>query len=55
MVDEQRENATLEAMEMRLDTLTVGRFKNLRDFRVDFDEESRYTVLLERTAPESQI
>ena len=31
---------------MRLDTLTVGRFKNLRDLRVDFDEESPYTVLV---------
>ena len=31
---------------MRLNTLTVGRFKNLRDLRVDFDEESPYTVLV---------
>ena len=31
---------------MRIDTLTVGRFKNLQDFRVDFDEKSPYTVLV---------
>jgi predicted ATPase len=31
---------------MRLDELTVGRFKNLNDFHVDFDEGSPYTVLV---------
>jgi DNA repair ATPase RecN len=31
---------------MRLDELTVGSFKNLRDFHVDFDESSPYTVLV---------
>ncbi|WPB86923.1 AAA family ATPase [Sediminicoccus rosea] len=31
---------------MRLDELTVGSFKNLKDFRVDFDEGSPYTVLV---------
>jgi predicted ATPase len=31
---------------MRLDELTIGAFKNLRDFHVDFDEHSSYTVLV---------
>lgn len=31
---------------MRLDTVTIGAWKNLRDFCVDFDEESPYTVLV---------
>ncbi len=31
---------------MRLDELTIGEFKNLRDLRVDFDEGSPYTVLV---------
>jgi predicted ATPase len=31
---------------VRLDELTVGSFKNLRNFHVDFDESSPYTVLV---------
>ncbi|MCK1357208.1 MULTISPECIES: AAA family ATPase [unclassified Bradyrhizobium] len=31
---------------MRLDEVTIGEFKNLRDLRVDFDESSSYTVLV---------
>ncbi|MBO1081683.1 AAA family ATPase [Roseomonas haemaphysalidis] len=31
---------------MRLDELTVGSFKNLKDFHIDFDEGSPYTVLV---------
>src|SRR3954453_17111614 len=31
---------------MRLDEIYIGHFKNLRDLRVDFDEESPYTVLV---------
>ncbi|HEV7616180.1 MAG TPA: AAA family ATPase [Solirubrobacterales bacterium] len=31
---------------MRLDELTIGSFKNLRDLRINFDEESPYTVLV---------
>ena len=31
---------------MRLDAVTVGEWKNLKDFSVDFDEESPYTVLV---------
>jgi len=31
---------------MRLDRVTIGQFKNLRDFHVDFDESSPYTVLV---------
>src|SRR6266850_1078963 len=31
---------------MRLDEVTISEFKNLRDFRVDFDEASPYTVLV---------
>ena len=31
---------------MRLDQVTIGEFKNLRDLRVDFDEDSPYTVLV---------
>src|SRR5438309_6464352 len=31
---------------VRLDKLRIGRFKNLRDFYVDFDEDSPYTVLV---------
>jgi hypothetical protein len=31
---------------MRLDAVRIGTFKNLRDFSVDFDEESPYTVLI---------
>ena len=31
---------------MRLDELTIGEFKNLRDLHVDFDEGSSYTVLV---------
>ena len=33
---------------MRLDRLTIGSFKNLRDFSVDFDEQSPTTVLVGR-------
>lgn len=31
---------------MRIDQVTIGEFKNLRDLHVDFDEESPYTVLV---------
>jgi predicted ATPase len=31
---------------MRLDEVTIGEFKNLRDLSVDFDEGSPYTVLV---------
>src|SRR3954453_6505620 len=31
---------------MRLDEIYIGHFKNLRDLRVDFDEDSPYTVLV---------
>jgi predicted ATP-binding protein involved in virulence len=31
---------------MRLDEVTIGEFKNLRDLSVDFDESSSYTVLV---------
>ena len=31
---------------MRLDEVTIGEFKNLRDFHVNFDESSPYTVLV---------
>jgi predicted ATPase len=31
---------------MRLDKVTIGEFKNLRNLRVDFDEQSPYTVLV---------
>jgi predicted ATPase len=31
---------------MRLDEVTIGEFKNLRDLHVDFDETSPYTVLV---------
>lgn len=31
---------------MRLDHVTIGEFKNLRDLHVDFDEKSPYTVLV---------
>lgn len=31
---------------MRLDSVTIGEFKNLRDLQVDFDEKSPYTVLV---------
>lgn len=31
---------------MRLDKLTIGSFKNLRDFSIDFDEDSPTTVLV---------
>src|ERR1700730_13580956 len=31
---------------MRLDEVTIGEFKNLRDLHVDFDESSSYTVLV---------
>ncbi|RWX74858.1 hypothetical protein EPK99_23495 [Neorhizobium lilium] len=31
---------------MRLDKVTIGDWKNLKDFHVDFDEESPYTVLV---------
>jgi len=31
---------------MRLDEVTIGEFKNLKDLRVDFDETSPYTVLV---------
>ncbi|HBO3116972.1 TPA: AAA family ATPase [Pseudomonas aeruginosa] len=31
---------------MRLDRVTIGEFKNLRDLHVDFDEKSPYTVLV---------
>jgi predicted ATPase len=31
---------------MRLDEVTIGEFKNLRDLYVDFDEASSYTVLV---------
>ncbi len=31
---------------MRLDRVTIGEFKNLRDLQVDFDEASSYTVLV---------
>jgi len=33
---------------MRLDKLTIGNFKNLRDFSIDFDEQSPTTVLVGR-------
>src|SRR5437870_2267241 len=33
---------------MRLDKLRIGRFKNLRDFSIDFDERSPTTVLVGR-------
>jgi predicted ATP-dependent endonuclease of OLD family len=33
---------------MRLDELTIHNFKNLRDFRVDFDQDSQTTVLVGR-------
>ncbi len=33
---------------MRLDKLSIGRFKNLRDFSVDFDERSPTTVIVGR-------
>ena len=33
---------------MRLDRLKIGRFKNLRDFSIDFDEQSPTTVLVGR-------
>lgn len=33
---------------MRLDKLTIGSFKNLRDFSIDFDEQSPTTVLVGR-------
>jgi len=33
---------------MRLDKLTIGSFKNLRDFSIDFDEDSPTTVLVGR-------
>ena len=35
---------------MRLDTLKITNFKNLRDFRIDFDETSPTTVLVGRNA-----
>src|SRR4051794_32913168 len=31
---------------MRLDDVYIGKFKNLRDLHIDFDEESPYTVLV---------
>ena len=31
---------------MRLDAVTIGAWKNLRDFSIDFEEESPYTVLV---------
>ena len=31
---------------MRLDKVTIGEFKNLRNLQVDFDEKSPYTVLV---------
>jgi energy-coupling factor transporter ATP-binding protein EcfA2 len=31
---------------MRLDAITIGEWKNLKDFHVDFDEKSPYTVLV---------
>jgi energy-coupling factor transporter ATP-binding protein EcfA2 len=31
---------------MRLDAVTIGEFKNLRDLYIDFDETSPYTVLV---------
>ncbi len=31
---------------MRLDAVTIGAWKNLKDFCVDFDENSPYTVLV---------
>src|SRR5262245_31278816 len=31
---------------MRLDAVTIGRFKNLRDLDINFDEGSPYTVLV---------
>src|SRR5262245_9224579 len=31
---------------MRLDEVTIGRYKNLRDLFVNFDENSPYTVLV---------
>jgi predicted ATPase len=31
---------------MRLDRVTIGEFKNLRDLHVDFDDKSAYTVLV---------
>lgn len=31
---------------MRLDEVTIGEFKNLRDLTIDFDESSSYTVLV---------
>ena len=31
---------------MRLDAVTIGAWKNLKDFCVDFDEDSPYTVLV---------
>lgn len=31
---------------MRLDEVTIYRFKNLRDLCVNFDEKSSYTVLV---------
>jgi recombinational DNA repair ATPase RecF len=33
---------------MRLDKLAIGSFKNLRDFSIDFDEQSPTTVLVGR-------
>src|SRR5688572_4958499 len=33
---------------MRLDNLQIGSFKNLRDFAIDFDEQSPTTVLVGR-------
>jgi len=33
---------------MRLDKLTIGNFKNLQDFSIDFDEQSPTTVLVGR-------
>lgn len=33
---------------MRLDKLTIGNFKNLRDFSIDFNEQSSTTVLVGR-------
>ncbi|MEW5826292.1 MAG: AAA family ATPase [Candidatus Bipolaricaulota bacterium] len=33
---------------MRLDKLTIGSFKNLRDFSIDFDEQTPTTVLVGR-------
>lgn len=33
---------------MRLDKLRIGRFKNLQDFAIDFDEQSSTTVLVGR-------